>query len=1299
MHAFQETNVSSSGYVNPKSFAPLPPPGGWTAAAPKGVGDKDVRSHNSENVRSSGTMKPHARPAKSGLDWDVEGVAGLSHKVNTSAASDQVRVSRTGSPARYSSARTTGRHQRAAMDVARASAAPSDTPLYESRDHFPTAELDIPQRRSGYSRPERYPKDDLYSDPPTMMMEMQKVQQLLQNTAAAAEKATATAAFAARSASLASVTGTSETLRAHTETRTGGTGPSVQMDQASQLQELQYQLDEERRARKEEREMSGTLVKRLQSQISSQESTIIGLRRKGREKNNGSTSFGGEGVYLSQEGASALPSPPPRRPYQKLASSGAVAASGEGRQASSFPVQVGIAEARMARHVAELQRAVAGVMHQIGGGRSDADLSGAWMESVKAAVRQAESEFTEDLDTIQGVALEEVKHCRARGGMGVVEKCAVVQAVTGIRRSVDAFVATLESDLRARFGMRMPREDSALQQLIPMLTDTTRAWKGRLRSIEQEVLVEVGRCDKELGACCEYMEEALASVLARAADEVMAVVKGMQTLSVLKPDEFHRIVRALEASNEEVLGLLRMLPDAVHFAVWAASHPDIWCPGSQSGAARHVSGWVETETRAAGRGERCLAERSWGASDGDRMMVVLLRPWQGDIAQEDDGSVAQALAGRADGSVAQLRAIQRTAQLVPSKLNARLKAVGELLEEALMQTPRVEATAVNGLLAVLHLHQKHLMSWEVALADVAATAARVHSSEVDALAVYIESVAQAGARRVATASREVIDGVNKMRRQEAKFVAAPSDARLALEGDGSEGAGMLAEMLQDVTRDVGQLCAALGSHITQAVNLVPESHGEMDPEVYTELSELHCEQLQGKLRSGGDLIALALEEMEDGLADSYAGPLTGPIRRLQEGSDGCQEQLQRAMSHLNSSACKVLRVGACLQRMPPPAAPCPLATIHAPAGELWGAPSEAEVQQGKPAEGRPAGRSAEGDASIRRHEEHEEKPAPLGSPEPDFEFAFESGSASRPKSPAARSFEFSRGSGGPRASISRPTSATSPKAAHRRRGVQGSTSDQHLWEHQVGDQRQRARAGSPVWGEGPGGKTPQRGELHGSQEGRLPADAAEHKAVSKDGEDSRDLFQIILSYLKTSTSRASELFKRFDKNRDGMLNKEEMRRMIRYIYPQVSQRQLRHFMLMCDLDGDGVISFSELSATLKEAKRIHGLISTSEDLSSSTHPIATAAREVLMRLHALIHTQSNHCESLFRTFDRSRDGHLTPMELRDMLRTLMPSINPNEMKYLLAHLEVMDMNKDGRISFDEFKGVLEEFKLQMKLYR
>eukprot|EP00854_Cymbomonas_tetramitiformis_P004216 gene4216-5194_t len=81
----------------------------------------------------------------------------------------------------------------------------------------------------------------------------------------------------------------------------------------------------------------------------------------------------------------------------------------------------------MARHVAELQRAVAGVMHQIGGGRSDADLSGAWMESVKAAVRQAESEFTEDLDTIQGVALEEVKHCRARGGMGVVEKCAVVQ--------------------------------------------------------------------------------------------------------------------------------------------------------------------------------------------------------------------------------------------------------------------------------------------------------------------------------------------------------------------------------------------------------------------------------------------------------------------------------------------------------------------------------------------------------------------------------------------------------------------------------------------------------------------------------------------------------------------------------------------------------------------------------------------------------------------------------------------------------------------------------------------------------
>lgn len=58
--------------------------------------------------------------------------------------------------------------------------------------------------------------------------------------------------------------------------------------------------------------------------------------------------------------------------------------------------------------------------------------------------------------------------------------------------------------------------------------------------------------------------------------------------------------------------------------------------------------------------------------------------------------------------------------------------------------------------------------------------------------------------------------------------------------------------------------------------------------------------------------------------------------------------------------------------------------------------------------------------------------------------------------------------------------------------------------------------------------------------------------------------------------------------------------------------------------------------------------------------------------------------SAFQRFDANRNGLLEPRELAQMLRTALPSLTPEQLRMVLAHLHQYDLDGDGALSFREF---------------
>ena len=182
-----------------------------------------------------------------------------------------------------------------------------------------------------------------------------------------------------------------------------------------------------------------------------------------------------------------------------------------------------------------------------------------------------------------------------------------------------------------------------------------------------------------------------------------------------------------------------------------------------------------------------------------------------------------------------------------------------------------------------------------------------------------------------------------------------------------------------------------------------------------------------------------------------------------------------------------------------------------------------------------------------------------------------------------------------------------------------------------------------------------------------------------------DPFSATLSFVDENAPRVARLFA----DRDMRMTVAEVDEMLlARARPRAAAREHSHFRAMLVAGARGDFSEKELRTALKECSDTRNMVRRGLDGGGRGERAATEihAGEVLKRL-GLFLTHGEHAERSFGKFDADRSGYLEPVEQLALIKHVMPSLAPGVLRYVMAYLDSLDADGDGRLSFPELRAV------------
>jgi Ca2+-binding EF-hand superfamily protein len=141
-----------------------------------------------------------------------------------------------------------------------------------------------------------------------------------------------------------------------------------------------------------------------------------------------------------------------------------------------------------------------------------------------------------------------------------------------------------------------------------------------------------------------------------------------------------------------------------------------------------------------------------------------------------------------------------------------------------------------------------------------------------------------------------------------------------------------------------------------------------------------------------------------------------------------------------------------------------------------------------------------------------------------------------------------------------------------------------------------------------------------------------------------------------------------------------MEALAKQLAPGVSKADAKYLVAMLDGDGDGQVTYQELMDSVMEI--VHA-----GNAAKDTH--SPEALQIMQRIRDILTSRGREVEELFDEADVNGDGVLDFTELGRLFKKLIPSMTPQELRFLYAKVLQWDVDGSGAISLDELKYALQ----------
>ena len=165
---------------------------------------------------------------------------------------------------------------------------------------------------------------------------------------------------------------------------------------------------------------------------------------------------------------------------------------------------------------------------------------------------------------------------------------------------------------------------------------------------------------------------------------------------------------------------------------------------------------------------------------------------------------------------------------------------------------------------------------------------------------------------------------------------------------------------------------------------------------------------------------------------------------------------------------------------------------------------------------------------------------------------------------------------------------------------------------------------------------------------------------------------------------ALELFKKFDADRNGLLDPREMREVLRSAALDLTEAEQRDVLAEIDLNDDGAVDYGEfvpfLHGLMAAVRSKHAARATRDERDRATRNEAQ-----LSFVKGMTHDELDATlRRVFEEADLDGNGSLDPREFGKALRSADLGLSKKEINLLLAE---SDRNADGVVDYDEFVPV------------